>query len=90
LDNRYKVKWPERETDKSLATSDEVRNVWSSTSVFSYAFKACKGINFPSVLNIYINQIYLSGTLRLSVNMLINMEQFRILTSEILSCIRKH
>lgn len=90
MDNRYKLKWPERETDESLATSDEVRNVWSCTSTFSYAFKACKGVNFPSVLNIYINQVYLSGTLRLSVNMPINMEQFRVLTSEILSCIRKH
>jgi len=76
LDNRYKVKRLERETDKSLASSDEVRNVWSSVSTFSYAFKARKGINFPSVLNIYVNQIYLSETLRLSVNMPINMEQF--------------
>ena len=90
LENRYKVKRQERETDKSLATSDEVRNVWSSTCTFSYAFKACKGINFPSVLNIYINRIYLSGTLSLSVNMPINMEQFLVMTSEIISCIRKH
>jgi hypothetical protein len=90
LDNGCKVNRPERETDESLATNDEVRNVWSSTSTFSHAFKAYKGTNFPSVLNNYINLIYLSGTVCLSVNMPINMEQFRVLTSENLSCIRKH
>jgi hypothetical protein len=73
LDNRYKVNRPERENDESLATSDEVSNVWSYASTFPYAFEVRKGTVLPSLLNIYENRVCLS------VNMSINMEKFRVL-----------
>jgi hypothetical protein len=43
LDNRYIVERPERETDESLATSDDVRNIWGSSSTFNMLSRRANG-----------------------------------------------